>query len=1744
MRTGQNHRQRPSSRVTPDLTARVRASGARSLYAQFEAIAVANPESNAVVSRVGVLSYAQLQARALRVAAELGTHGLVVGECVGVALPTSPERIAALLGIVAAGAAYLPLDPAYPLARREYMLANAGARLVLTDDPIIGLPSGVQRLSTDQVSRNSAECVLPKIGPDALAYVPFTSGSSGTPKGVEISHRAILGLTRHNPFMRLDGATRMLHAAPLGFDASTLEIWGPLLNGGSVVLHDEAVPTAGGLERTIATCAVTSAWLTSALFNAIVDENPLTLRGLRELLIGGEVLSPAHVRRAQAALPGLQLINGYGPTECTTFTTTYRIPRDGTELRSIPIGTPIVGRQLYIVDSKGELVLDDAAGELLVGGEGIACGYLRQPALTAEKFVVNPFVPGERVYRTGDLVRRRSDGVVEFLGRIDDQVKVRGFRIETAEIELALARLDALQACAVIAREDVPGDRRLVAYYVAQADPGAAALRAALAQALPEFMLPQAFVRVPKLPMTVHGKLDRRALPPPSHQRPLLAVTYQPPVSRSEQRLCAIFAEVLALDSVGRHDGFFELGGDSLRALRVLSRWNAESSQTLAATQFFQHPTPAALAKALEGTLPLPATPRHRPLPSNAEPIAIIAMAGRFPGANDIEGFWRNLCEGRDTVTHFEDAALDASIPANVRADPNYVRARGVIEGVELFDAGFFGISPREAELMDPQQRVFLELCWECLERGGYEPDAQPRPVGVFAGMYNASYFMRHVQHHPERIANVGEFQVMLGNEKDYIATRVAYKLDLKGPAISVHTACSTSLVAVAQAFDSLRNGSCDMALAGGVSITCPPRSGYRYQEASMLSPDGRTRSFDADAQGTVFSDGAGVVLLKRLSDALADGDQIHALIRGAAVNNDGAAKASFSAPSSVQQAAVIVAALDVAGVDARSISYVETHGTATPLGDPIEIEGLRQAFAASVDAESTPWCAIGSVKSNLGHLVIAAGVTGLIKTALALRERKIPASLYYRQANPALDLERSPFVVNAHLADWAGPSPRRAGVSSFGVGGTNAHVIVEEAPAPSFAGAERTCPPATALSLLTVSARTPAALRVAICQLAAHLEGAPDQALADIAHTLIVGRKAFALRAAVVACDQQRAAIALRALDLAKLSEPAGAADVVFMFPGQGAQYAGMGRALHAREPAFREAFDRCALIASQEMGIDLAARVFADDPTALAQTAITQPAIFAIEYALSQWWQSIGVLPVALIGHSIGEYVAAALAGVMTLESAVRLVVRRAALMQAQPAGAMLSVKLDAASLRVLLPDGVALAAENGPRACVASGRSELIETLQAQLEREGIASRRLQTSHAFHSQMLDAVLPLFRDEVARVTLSPPAIPIISTVTGLVLTDAQASSAGYWVRQLREEVRFSPALQSLLDAPRRVLLEVGPRTTLTTFARQHRFAGVSAMATLADSVDSEPEALLCAVGALWRRGAQVRREALDQRARRLRVELPTYPFERQRFWVDAPAAAGAIVSVEAPPIAAQLGAIAAPATHSEPAIGMVSADRQAHVPRLAKLFDEVAGVDIGEADRSTPFIELGLDSLTLTQVALQVSRQFAVKISFRQLMDTWESFDALTAMLAATTPAAAPEAIARPSAANLLSVQSVNASETPLQQLLAQAQILQQQLRALAATGSPSLEPFPCFFTSTHTPANFDAILEALKDSIVAMQQADGLPRGQVASKFAFDASKPPIQGARLGRDPEGKPGWFVPHPDTPGKYLKVAQ
>jgi amino acid adenylation domain-containing protein len=1134
---------------------------------------------------------------------------------------------------------------------------------------------------------------------------------------------------------------------------------------------------------------------------------------------------------------------------------------------------------------------------------------------------------------------------------------------------------------------------------------------------------------------------------------------------------------------------------------------------------------------------------------SSVPAVAIIGISGRWPRARNVAEFWRNIRDGVDCISQFRTEELEVAKGATLAGRPNYVKARSVIDGADLFDAAFFGILPKEAEFMDPQQRLFLECCWEALEDAGCDSESYAGAIGVYAGCSTNSYFLQNVCVDREFIENytgaypLGNYPAMLGAIADSLATRVSYKLNLRGPSLTIQTACSTSLVAVCQACQALLSYQCDMALAGGVSVTFPQKRGYHYEEGAMGSADGHCRPFDARAQGTVFGSGAGVVLLKRLEEALADGDPIYAVIRGFAVNNDGSAKVGYTAPSVDGQANVIALAHAIAGVSPESIGYLEAHGTATPLGDPIEFAALTRAFRAQTEAKG--FCALGTVKANVGHLEAAAGVTGLINAVGALVHKQLPPMLGFQAPNSNIDLENSPFYINTRLSPWKeGAHPRRAGVSSFGVGGTNAHVVLEEAAlspmrqrgsevvgtqkrgqrefpvssdrqsrqtereihavpfsGPSASGSGRS-------QLILLSARSDSALDRVSQNLAEHLKANPDLDLASVAYTLQAGRRAFEHRRAVVCADVADAVHALESRDPNRLStrrHEGSAASVVFMFPGQGSQYRNMGAELYRTDAAFRGDMDRCAELLKPHLGLDLRTALYpegngdAGPLHDITQTWLAQPALFVIEYALARLWMLWGVHPQAMIGHSVGEFVAACLAGVLTLEDALAIIAERARLMQQLPPGAMLSVPLAAEQVGPLLSGELSLAAANSPNRSVVSGPEAAIEAFARMLSQRGVAARRLDTSHAFHSGMMDPIIEPFTQYLRRFRFQAPRMPYISGVSGTWITAEEATDPAYWAGHFRRPVQFSKGflrlwrglettLQQENDPPsqgERLFLEVGPGRVLCTLGRQHRQGPAEPLAipSLPEAAGPKADvaAMLRAAGTLWLHGLRLNWAAMHEPGIR-RCSLPTYPFERKRYWIEPPVVATPPVVAWSPdpPTPEEIRSNGKMSTPTPgPAPLTPNARRGQLRAALVDIFQELSGLSLAECDSSATFLEMGFDSLFLTQVTQALQRKFGLRITFRQLLDQQSTLDTLAAYLDAKLPTEilAAEPVPSPAATATGKVGESD-GQREQQPAVAETAVPPSQASAVPVSGPPS-------------PTGHTALEAIVREQLQAMSQ-----------------------------------------------------
>ncbi|MFN6565611.1 SDR family NAD(P)-dependent oxidoreductase [Dendronalium sp. ChiSLP03b] len=1021
------------------------------------------------------------------------------------------------------------------------------------------------------------------------------------------------------------------------------------------------------------------------------------------------------------------------------------------------------------------------------------------------------------------------------------------------------------------------------------------------------------FVQLQQMPLTKTGIIDLDKLTRGElHES---ANDQAQPVTDVERQVAQIWQEVLGLEEVGIHDNFFELGGHSLLLVQAQSKLQEFFQIPVSIVDMFKYPSISTLAKYLsQGQTESPSvvqgqkrakvrSSRHT---ANTSDIAVIGMSCRFPGANNIDEFWQNLCNGVESISFFSDEEIIAAgvDPALVK-NPNYVKAKPILSDVESFDADFFGYSTKEAELLDPQQRLLLECAWESLETAGYNPLTYDGAIGIYAGAVMNTYLLNNVYPNRHQLDindnlqvattdSMGGLQMMVANDKDYLTTRISYKLNLTGPSVNVQTACSTSLVTIHMACASLLSGESDMALAGGVSVNAPQKIGHLYQEGMIVTPDGHCRAFDAQAQGTIFGSGVGIVVLKRLEDAIADRDHIYAVVKGSAVNNDGGTKVGYMAPNGDGQASVVTEAMAMAGIDADTISYVEAHGTGTPLGDPIEIGGLTQAFRASTQSKN--FCAIGSVKTNVGHLQIASGVVGFMKTVLSLYHKKIPPSLHFEQPNPQLDLPNTPFYVNTTLKDWHTQGyPRRAGVNSLGIGGTNAHVILEEAPLfEQGTGSRGQGAGERPYHLLALSAKNEQALGELRHRYREFLTSNPEVSIADVCYTANTGREHFNHRLAFVANSREQLVEQLADLTSSKSVQSNNKSlKIAFLFTGQGSQYINMGRQLYDTQPIFRQTLEQCDEILRPYLEHSLLEVLYSSQGLEhlLDQTAYTQPVLFAIEYALYQLWKSWRIEPDVVMGHSVGEYVAATVAGVFRLEDGLKLIAHRGRLMQQLPSGGeMVSLMASEAKVREVLAaynQRVTIAAINGPESVVISGTREDIAVVCQQLEAQGIKTKRLQVSHAFHSPLMTPMLAEFEAIANQVTYNQPQIPLVSNVTGEIAGD-RITTPQYWVNHIRQPVRFADSMQTLHQLGYQVFLEIGPKPILLGMGRQCLPDNQGLwLPSLREGVP-EWQQLLSSLGELYVAGGKVNWLGLEQDYSRRKVALPTYPFQRRRYWIE----------------------------------------------------------------------------------------------------------------------------------------------------------------------------------------------------------------------------------------------------------------
>ena len=1494
------------------------------IHRRFEQQVTRSPDAPAVCLPTGALSYAALDARANAVAVRLAAATGAPGRPVALLFPQGLSFVVATLAALKAGHPVAPLDRRLPEAALQALLADLDPAAIVAAGDLAGLAArlaGGRRpvlvVDDDAGTGGADPGVLGSRGdidPREAAFVFYTSGSTGMPKGVADAHRNVLhNVRRYTNTLRFGPGDRMSMVQNPSFSGINSSLFGALLTGAAVApcdLDEVGLPRLSEWVRAIGISVFHGVPSIVRQLHDPVGRFP-SVRVVRLEGDRGSAQDVAHFRANFGS--GCTLVNGFGATECGLARQFFVGVRTAIDPSApLPIGYEVPDTVVRVVDADGADVAAGAVGEMVVESDFLALGYWLRPELTARRFVTLP--GGRRRYRTGDLARIDADGCVTHLGRTDHRVRIAGRFVDVEATERALRAVPGVAQAIVGDVADSAGESRLAAWIVPA--PGAAptveVLRAAAAQASGPSDAPARYVLLDALPLTRDGKVDRARLPAPARERPALRHAAVPPSNGLERRLAAIWSAVLELDAVGVTDSFLDLGGDSLTAARIAARCGELGYGSLRVATLFEHPTIEELARALDA-------PRQRGEPAaTAKPdraaghrIAIIGMAVRLPGADDVDAFWSNLAAGRESLT----VVGDEGPPGNDANCSAHTAARGLLAEVLSFDAALFGLTPRQAQMLDPQQRVWLECAYRALEDAGLPaggtPPVQSGPVvGVFAGCRESTYLWDRVGGDADAVAALlaGEGddarELTLGNDRDTLAPRTSYLLGLRGPSVGVQTACSTSLVAVAQACEALASGRCDIALAGGVTVAFPQQHAAGFLEGGIHSRDGHCRPFDADATGTVFGDGAGAVVLRRLDDALASGDRILAVIRGWAVNNDGGGKASFAAPSIDGQEAVIRQAQQHAGVRADEVSYVEAHGTGTPVGDPIEFAGLVRAFRRDTDAVG--FCGLGSVKSNVGHLDAAAGVAGLVKTVLALLHRELPATLHFRTPNPELELAASPFFIVDRHAPWdlGGRSTRIAGVTALGIGGTNCHVVVEEAPLPEARAADG---PDAGPCLIPLSAASADALATMEANFADFLAGAPAGQLPTIAATAQRSRSRHAFRSAFVGAGMADLRRCLRA-DRAEggdaaSGEAAGAAigwrphrtagsptkapRIAFVFGGQGTGHPAVGQELYAACAEFRDRIDHCAGVLRDRLERPLQALLF--DPLAAVRerTDVAQPLLVALELAVAQVLRGWGVVPRFVLGHSLGEYVAACVAGVFDPDEALRLAAVRGHLMQSLPgSGRMLAVGAGPSAVAEFLAafgGTVAIAAVNSPTQTVVAGESGAIDRFAELLRTRGVPSRPLRAGHAFHSAQMDPVLAPLEQAVARCALAPPALGFASNLRGAIVGD-EATTPAYWSSHCRAPVQFAAGVGALLDAGCDAFVEIGPLPVLGPLIREAAAARSRDVAVIPALVpgDDAWRTLQEALARLHVAGANIDWTAFQHPRRLPTVRLPSYPFQR----------------------------------------------------------------------------------------------------------------------------------------------------------------------------------------------------------------------------------------------------------------------
>jgi len=1519
------------------------------------------------------VSYSELKSSVCTFAANLSQKTSHSGKKIGLYLPRTEDLIYSMFAVGFCGATFIPMDPDFPEDRLKMISEDCHIDFIITDRK---LESHAQKFCStllfteDLCLPTKEEFNIPVDLPKSPAYILYTSGSTGRPKGVVISWSGLSNFIEETILSPgMTETDRILTHTTISFDMSVQEIFLPLAVGGTMVLTSSGItkdPFA--LMKVLKDEKISLLLATPTTFQMLVDAGWKGEGGLK-IISGGEALKPELVESLLERSG--ELWNGYGPTECTICCSTELI----TDPDKVSIGKPHGGVSFFIQGDHGVLLPKGFMGELCISGKQLARGYDNRKDLT-EKSFFEMTLDNEsfRAYRTGDLVSFQ-DELVQFHGRKDSQVKLRGFRIELGEIEAVLKSLVGLEDPVVLLQEHKDKAPALVAYYKSGPESlSFQSIQEEVGNQLPRYMIPEVYKRMEEYPVTVNGKINRKAFPLVDHRKNEL--DYNDIENPDAIKLAEIWADLLNLDQINSKVHFFDYGGNSADSLALLNRIKKTFNLSMNIVDIYQYPVFQDFVDHLfenDNKRNLVDEPsfghREREKSVSNTDIAIIGLSGSFPGAENIDELWNIIISGSDAISRYtRQELLDKGVSEDMLDNPNYVYANGMMDGADEFDANFFGYTPREAKFMDPQIRKFLETCYKALEHSGYAAESDNN-IGVYAGSGPNSYLVKNLSRVQSELFDLGELQTNILNGT-FLSTNVSYKLNLMGPSLTIQTACSTSLVAVHEACLHLNANQCDIAIAGGVSIQTPRGKGYLHIPGEISSKAGLCRPFDKDADGTLIGEGSAAIVLKKLDDAIKDNDNIWAVIKGSAINNDGNQKAGYTAPSVDGQSLAVSRAQKMAQIDPEEIGYIEAHGTGTHIGDPIELRALSKVFSPKVNSQNP--CVIGSVKANIGHLDAAAGVTGLIKTVLMLKHKQIPPSANYREPNPQLNLDESPFCIKTEAQEWTGLSySRMAGISSFGLGGTNAHCIVQEGPERESGNSQKD------FHLFLLSANSVKSLEKQMGEYESFLEKNENINMADLSYTLIKGRRTLKYRSALFVRDQKDL---LQKLSTMKIREKAlDQPKIVYLFTGQGSQYVEMAKGLYKKFSTFKYYIDQADQILQKMSDISLLDILY-ENPSDydINQTNLAQIGLFVIQYALVQLLKEFGLNPDILLGHSIGEVTAACISGMLSFESALNLVETRGRLMFSQEPGAMLSINLPEDRIVPLLFEDLDISVVNAPEYCVVSGPGDSINKFEAMLKSDfpDIFLRKLKTSHGFHSRYMDGALENFREELKGTQFSEIGIPLLSNVLGDFPTSDQMGCIDYWARQIRSKVDFSKCINNLLKQDNMQFVEIGPGNALSALLSQHDLSqkNIQAVSTLpGHSHDTDDvEYFQSALAQIWVNGKDELFNHYYDGEERGRIPLPTYCFDREVYWVEPSNALDFNVpSIEQNSIDLESGIKIKP----EQDIPELDIEK-----RLINIWEEYLGVS--PVTIEDDFINLGGHSLLASQIINRINRELDIDL------------------------------------------------------------------------------------------------------------------------------------------------------------------